>query len=271
MKRMLCSLLLGLSVGTASLMSCDCGLLPVCAYRDADIIFLGRVSFTNHDYAVGLNQATLVRFEVEEAFKGIAPDAHQIWVDPGSFTSCYEVYKPGNRYLIFGTLLPTVPQQTAAITIAPRDSSKAKPLPPGFSPSTPPPIYYSPECAGSRNANGTPGFEQDLAMLREYRAGVPLPRVLGHVHMSPYSGWPYLDGPALAGAEITISKCRGGTQNNNGCDGQVLVSRCASWGLHSPSYPRSLSNQPGCGAVLSDRLGERAVACSGSRLRLYGD
>jgi hypothetical protein len=205
MKRMLCSLLLGLSVGTASLMSCDCGLLPVCAYRDADIIFLGRVSFTNHDYSAGLNQATLVRFEVEEAFKGIAPDAHQIWVDPGSFTSCYEVYKPGNRYLIFGTLLPAVPQQTAAITIAPWDSSKAKPFPPGFSPSTPPPIYYSPECAGSRNANGTPGFKQDLAMLREYRAGVLLPRVLGHVHMSPYSGWPYLDGPALAGAEITIS------------------------------------------------------------------
>src|SRR5689334_16423773 len=112
--------LLALTVGAASLWPCDCGLLPVCAYRGADIIFLGRVTFTNHDFSVGLNQATLVRFEVEESFRGVAAGVHQIWVDPGSFTSCYEVYRLENRYLIFGSRLPAFPEQTAAMTVSPR-------------------------------------------------------------------------------------------------------------------------------------------------------
>jgi hypothetical protein len=134
-----------------------------------------------------------------------APGVHQIWVDPGSFTSCYGVYRFANRYLIFGTLLPAFPQTTTVMTILPGSSGKTKPLPPDFNPAAPPPIYYSPERAGSRSADSSPGFEQDLAMLRAYRAGVPPPRVLGHVHLSPFLGWPYLDGPPLAGAEITIS------------------------------------------------------------------
>lgn len=41
-------------------------------------------------------------------------------------------------------------------------------------------------------------------MLRAYRAGVPLPRVLGHVHLWPFLGWPDLDGPPVAGTEVTV-------------------------------------------------------------------
>jgi hypothetical protein len=32
-----------------------------------------------------------------------------------------------------------------------------------------------------------------------------LPRILGHVYLRPFFGWPELDGPALAGARVTIS------------------------------------------------------------------
>jgi hypothetical protein len=42
-------------------------------------------------------------------------------------------------------------------------------------------------------------------MLRAYRAGVPLPRVLGHIHVLPFLGWPDLDGPSLARAEVALS------------------------------------------------------------------
>jgi hypothetical protein len=42
-------------------------------------------------------------------------------------------------------------------------------------------------------------------MLRAYKAGKPFPKILGHIHLSPFFGWPWLDGPALAGAAITIS------------------------------------------------------------------
>ena len=42
-------------------------------------------------------------------------------------------------------------------------------------------------------------------MLRAYRAGAPWPRVLGHVYLKPYLGWPELNGPALEGAVVTMS------------------------------------------------------------------
>jgi hypothetical protein len=42
-------------------------------------------------------------------------------------------------------------------------------------------------------------------MLRALKAGKPMPKVLGHIHLSPFLGWPWLDGPALSGAAITIS------------------------------------------------------------------
>jgi hypothetical protein len=54
-------------------------------------------------------QKTLVHFEVEEAFKGLGPEMHDVWVDPGSFTSCYAEYHVGERYLVFaygGAVLP---------------------------------------------------------------------------------------------------------------------------------------------------------------------
>ena len=194
-----------LALMPARLWSCDCGLSPACAYVGADVIFLGRVTFTNHDNSVGLNQATLVRFDVEERFSGLAPDVRQVWVDPGSFTSCYAEYQPNGRYLVFATRGPEVPQSTAAMTIVSGRGSKPKQLPPEFYTAVPPPIYYSPECVGSRLATGTPGFAQDLAMLRQQRDGIPPPRVLGHVHLKPFLGWPMLNGPALDGVAITIS------------------------------------------------------------------
>jgi hypothetical protein len=91
MKRELGSLVL-LAIGLPiSGRSCDCrGPKPACAYVDADAIFLGRVSFTNDDGSGRFTQATLVRFDVEEIFKGVPTGVRQLWVDPGSFTSCYE-------------------------------------------------------------------------------------------------------------------------------------------------------------------------------------
>jgi hypothetical protein len=205
MRSIVCRSLLALTVGAASLWPCDCGLLPVCAYRGADIIFLGRVTFTNHDYSVGLNHSTLVRFEVEESLRGVAAGVHEIWVDPGSFTSCYQEYRLENRYLIFGTRSPAFPEQTAAMTVNPGATGPRKPVPRGIDPSSPPPIYFSPECAGSRHADGSAAFEEDLAMLRAETAGKAMPKVLGDIHLSPYWGWPWLDGPALNGAVIAIS------------------------------------------------------------------
>ena len=66
------------------------------------MVFLGKVVFTNHDPSVGVMQGqdTLVRFEVEEIFKGLKAGTRYAWVDPGSF-SCYFVYAVGERWLVF--------------------------------------------------------------------------------------------------------------------------------------------------------------------------
>jgi hypothetical protein len=42
-------------------------------------------------------------------------------------------------------------------------------------------------------------------MLRAYQAGSALPRVLGHVNLYPFRGWPVLSGPALKTARVTLS------------------------------------------------------------------
>jgi hypothetical protein len=91
------------AIGAAISWTCDCmAPRPACAYIGlSDAIFLGRVSFTNDDSSGTYTQATLVRFDIEEAFKGISPGTKQVWADPGSFTSCYEEYHFGERYLIF--------------------------------------------------------------------------------------------------------------------------------------------------------------------------
>ncbi len=162
--------------------SCDCGYLkPACAYVGADAIFLGRVSFTNDDGSGRLNRVTRVRFDVEERFKGVATEVHQVWVDPGSFSDCYQRYDPGKRYLIF------------AIALSGYDAAKT------------PTVFYAEQCGGSRPADDFPSVDQDLAMLRAYRAGATLPRVVGHVYLYPFRGWPVLSGPALKGARVAMS------------------------------------------------------------------
>jgi hypothetical protein len=73
------------------------------------------------------------------------------------------------------------------MTLRPHHGGKSKVLPPEFDRFARPPIYYSPECAGSRPAN-YPSLPHDLAMLRAYRSGTPLPQVLGNVQLYPFAG-----------------------------------------------------------------------------------
>jgi hypothetical protein len=109
---------------------CDCRTAkPACAYLEADAIFLGRVSFTNDDGSGTFAQATVVRFDVQEAFKGIAPGTKQVWVDPGSFTSCYEEYHLGERYLIFARRKGQIPTESAAMSVATGTKNRTKPFP----------------------------------------------------------------------------------------------------------------------------------------------
>jgi hypothetical protein len=184
--------------------SCDCGPpFPACAYLSADAIFIGRVAFTDDDPSRGWAQKTFVRFDVLEVFKGLTPGDRQVWVDPGSFTSCYKTYRMGEKWLIFGRRRPQL-GDSAAMSLMPGGTGRRKPLPPGIDPTKPPTIYFAPECSGARGTDSW-RVEEDQAMLRTYRAGRALPRVLGHVYLYPYRGWPWFSGPALKGVRVTLS------------------------------------------------------------------
>jgi hypothetical protein len=127
--------------------------------------------FTDDDGSGKFTQKTLVHFAVEEGFKGIQPGVHDVWVDPGSCTSCYAEYHPGERFLLFGYGGRLLPPDSQTVSVA-NEGCKSKLLPAEIDPNHPPKIYAAPECAGTSIL--TPETEhsvaRDLVYLRKYKA-----------------------------------------------------------------------------------------------------
>jgi hypothetical protein len=152
---------------------CECG-PPGHASRylkGASTVFVGRVVFTNDDGSGQFTQKTLVHFEVEEAYKGVEADVHDVWIDPGSFTSCYAEYRVAERYLVFAYGGAFLPRDSPAMSVA-QGESKAKHLPPGIDSKNPPKVYVAPECSGTRPI--TPetkrAVSRELEYLRKFKA-----------------------------------------------------------------------------------------------------
>ena len=137
--------------------------------KQASLVFVGKVVFTNDDGS-GIFQHTLVHFEIEESFKGSTPDAHEVWIDPGSCSSCYETYRVGERYLVFAYGGFPLPTDTAAMSTA-NDRCRAKPLPQGINSQNPPKIYLAPGCSGTRRIDKETesAVGQEVHWLRNYR------------------------------------------------------------------------------------------------------
>ena len=164
-----CSVVLALLfVGVIRSFGCFCGPpSPASGYVEgASVVFVGKAVFNDDDGSRKFTQKTLVRFEVEEAYKGLGQQLHDVWVDPGSFTSCYATYRVGDRYLVFGYDKATSPRDTLSVSVA-RGQSNTKPVPPGFDLKNPPKVYWSPECSGTRQV--TPEADKDITYLRKYK------------------------------------------------------------------------------------------------------
>jgi hypothetical protein len=122
---------------------------PSTHVKAASIVFVGKAVFNDDDGSRKFTQKTLVRFEVEEAYKGLG-NVHEVWLDPGSFTSCYQTFHVGDRYLVFANDRGNSPPDTLSITVVPDNGkSKHKPVPPGFDLKNPPKVYWAPECVGT--------------------------------------------------------------------------------------------------------------------------
>lgn len=86
------------------------------AFYQTPVIFRGRVMDTNAAPGAGpANPASLYRFEVLEAFKGIAPGVRSVFVDPASMTSCGTRFTADKAYLVFTGDHPLLPVGTTAL------------------------------------------------------------------------------------------------------------------------------------------------------------
>jgi hypothetical protein len=187
------------------LTACECRLDPACSYVGrSDVIFLGKVAYSNDNGYGTFAQATLIRFEVEEAFKGLAPDVREVWVDPGSFTSCYATYPVGKRYLVFAS--SKLDFHNLVIMTVVNGPRGLKPPPPGFDPSHPPAVYLANECSGTREVSANTEYfaAGDLAFLRAWKQGKSVTRVYGRVLDDSYPAWPAPHPPGLQGATVTL-------------------------------------------------------------------
>lgn len=176
--------------------ACECGSPgPACSYASsAPVIFVGAPTFTDDDGSGTFAQRTLYKFRVEEIFKGLPEGTKEIWVDPGSYTSCYAEYRLGEKLLVFASVLGLLPVDTAAMSVA-RPTGRPKPLPPGFDPMTQ--VYYAPECTGTREADSA---ANDIEWLRAWKAGGTQTSIQGSVH--DWLDWP------LAGAKVVVKSDR---------------------------------------------------------------
>lgn len=157
--------------------ACECGgPSPACAYISvAPVVFVGTPIYSNDDGSGTFIQQTLYKFTVDEIFKGLTEGTKAVWIDPGSYTSCYADYEIGTRLLVFASEGKLVPVDTAAMTVA-KPTAKQKPLPPGFDPKMP--VYYAPECTGTRDAASA---SDDITWLRLWKKGNVRTRIQGLV------------------------------------------------------------------------------------------
>jgi hypothetical protein len=136
---------------------------------------VGTPVYSDEDGSGTFLQRTLYKFTVEEIFKGLPEGTTEIWVDPGSYTSCYAEYKLGEKQLVFASEGKVFPVDTAAMTVA-KPAGKTKPIPPGFDAKMP--VYFAPECSGTRDADLA---SDDIAWLRSWKKGDARTRIQGLV------------------------------------------------------------------------------------------
>ena len=104
------------------------------------------------------------------SFKGLKPDVHDVWIDPGSCTSCYAEYKLGERYLVFAYGGRLLPKDTNAMSTA-INGCKVKPFPSAFDLNNPPKVYLAPECSGTRQIvrETESSVAKEIDWLRNYK------------------------------------------------------------------------------------------------------
>lgn len=167
--------LLMLLVSSLGLWPCTCGRgawAPACeSYYSGSAVFLGTVLDHDDDGSGKFTQRTLYLVRVDEAFRGLDVTQTEVFIDPGSFSSCYTHYAVGKQYLF----VAGGPASFAAM-ISFKEPSLNKPFPVRWAARTDMKVYVAAGCSPTREASRV---SEDLAWLRARERGASKTRVYG--------------------------------------------------------------------------------------------
>jgi len=157
---------------------------------------VGDVLDSNDDGSGHFSQTTLQRVRVVEVFKGVPDDVEEIWVDPGSMSSCYAPLTVGRRWLIEAG--PARQFKDEQFLMQP----PRKPWPVGFRLGASW-VVSAPMCGNSAVVENA---GDDLEFLRAQQAGKWKSRVIGRLEQSKSTQY---GGPGLENAQIRVTGAAG--------------------------------------------------------------
>ncbi|HYP15279.1 MAG TPA: carboxypeptidase regulatory-like domain-containing protein [Bryobacteraceae bacterium] len=157
--------------------------------------------------------AYLVR--VDESFRGLDPLQKEVFIDPGSFSSCYTEYQVGRQYLF----VASGPASFAAMTLINKRMPE-KSFPARWSTKGDLKVYSTGACSPTRD---TSRASEDIVWLRNLKRGVPKTRVFGLVvqnhdafHRPPDQD----EDIPLPGARVTLKGAGESFTTVSGADGR---------------------------------------------------
>lgn len=130
-------------------------------FHTTPVIFSGRVIDHNDDKTGGFSQMTLYRFKVLEIFKGLPSSTKEVFIDPGSMTSCNTNFKSDADYLVYTGYSQPVMAVTVLKNYQP--TSNTKQMPAAWKGLERLPIYDVGVCSPTRTIRGN---DPDVAFLR---------------------------------------------------------------------------------------------------------
>lgn len=158
---------------------CSCGprlFAPACeVFHETAAVFTCTVLDHNDDGSGKFTQSTLYLVRVDERFSGLDARQKEVFIDPGSFTSCYAQYRSGQQYLFFAGQRGNF----AAVTVT-RPQRPGKPLPKRWAGKQDVRVYSANVCSGSKPTSAVQHVAPDLAWLRSQSRGGAKSRVYGY-------------------------------------------------------------------------------------------